>query len=98
MQHRQLPDSGIAVLPYLFDNCFDLGADIPFRLLSLVHVSARFKSGNHKESLATNFVSKARSNEPFTVTIQDGLRSLTLAEAACRSAEAHLPISISALS
>jgi myo-inositol 2-dehydrogenase / D-chiro-inositol 1-dehydrogenase len=50
------------------------------------------------EHLLDDFVSKARSDEPFTVTIQDGLRSLTLAEAARRSAEAHLPVSISAIS
>jgi myo-inositol 2-dehydrogenase / D-chiro-inositol 1-dehydrogenase len=50
------------------------------------------------EHLLDDFVSKARSDEPFSVTIQDGLRALTLAEAAGRSAEGHLPISISALS
>jgi hypothetical protein len=42
-------------------------------------------------------VSKARSDEPFTVTIHDGLRSLALAEAARRSADNRVPISMSAI-
>jgi myo-inositol 2-dehydrogenase/D-chiro-inositol 1-dehydrogenase len=50
------------------------------------------------ERLLDDFVSKARSDEPFSVTIHDGLRSLALAEAARRSADNRLPISMSAIS
>jgi predicted dehydrogenase len=50
------------------------------------------------EHLLDDFVSKARSHEPFAVTVQDGLRSLALAEAARRSADNHVPISISEIS
>jgi myo-inositol 2-dehydrogenase/D-chiro-inositol 1-dehydrogenase len=49
------------------------------------------------ERLLDDFVSKARSDEPFSVTIHDGLRSLALAEAARRSAGNRLPISMSAI-
>jgi myo-inositol 2-dehydrogenase / D-chiro-inositol 1-dehydrogenase len=50
------------------------------------------------ERLLDDFVSKARSDEPFSVTIHDGLRSLALAEAARRSAANGLPISMSSIS
>lgn len=50
------------------------------------------------EHLLDDFVSKARSDEPFSVTIHDGLCSLALAEAARRSVENLLPISMSAIS
>jgi myo-inositol 2-dehydrogenase/D-chiro-inositol 1-dehydrogenase len=50
------------------------------------------------EHLLDDFVSKAQSHEPFAVTVQDGLRSLALAEAARRSADNHIPISISEIS
>jgi myo-inositol 2-dehydrogenase / D-chiro-inositol 1-dehydrogenase len=49
------------------------------------------------ERLLDDFVSKARSDEPFSVTIHDGLRSLALAEAARRSADNRVPISMSAI-
>jgi hypothetical protein len=44
-----------------------------------------------------DFVSKARSDELFTVTVHDGLRSLALAEAVRRSADNRVPISMSAI-
>ena len=50
------------------------------------------------ERLLDHFVSKARSDEPFSVTIRDGLFSLALTEAARRSADNRLPISMSAIS
>jgi myo-inositol 2-dehydrogenase/D-chiro-inositol 1-dehydrogenase len=49
------------------------------------------------EHLLVDFVSKARSGEPFLVTLHDGLCSLALAEAARRSADNGSPISMSAI-
>ncbi|MGA8478709.1 MAG: Gfo/Idh/MocA family oxidoreductase, partial [Chthoniobacterales bacterium] len=49
------------------------------------------------ERLLDDFVSQARLGAPFSVTIHDGLCSLALAEAARRSADNRLPISMSAI-
>jgi len=49
------------------------------------------------ERLLNDFVSQARLGAPFSVTIHDGLCSLALAEAARRSADNRLPISMSAI-
>jgi myo-inositol 2-dehydrogenase / D-chiro-inositol 1-dehydrogenase len=46
------------------------------------------------ERLLEDFVVKARSGEPFSVTIVDGLRSLALAEAARRSAQTGTVVSV----
>lgn len=46
------------------------------------------------ERLLEDFVVKARSGEPFSVTIVDGLRSLALAEAAQRSAQTGTVVSV----
>jgi myo-inositol 2-dehydrogenase / D-chiro-inositol 1-dehydrogenase len=46
------------------------------------------------ERLMEDFVAKARSGEPFSVTIVDGLRSLALAEAAERSAQTGTLVSV----
>jgi myo-inositol 2-dehydrogenase/D-chiro-inositol 1-dehydrogenase len=46
------------------------------------------------ERLLEEFVTRARSNEPFSVTIVDGLWSLVLAEAAQRSAQTGTLVSV----
>jgi predicted dehydrogenase len=53
--------------------------------------------GIFRDMTIHDFVSKARSDELFTVTVHDGLRSLALAEAVRRSADNRVPISMSAI-